>query len=285
MSKSLFIRLPAPIRWTLFALYVIGFVAGPLWVLWGQSGFMLGSALGILFLAGIWWDSDRRILARMHARPLSPAEASVLFSMAGEYCRRLQLPTPNIYVIEDPSLNVATVAVSRRKSYLVVTRGLLDTVSRGCLSAAVARAVATLWKSDCFGDAWLSQFLAAFQRLVQPKHVEDSRRAVVPFFSFLQQAFFYPLMWFPAVVLRKSWNDMELDTKCARWTGHRWELAELLRWIETYREKLPLRTSLSVQHLFLVRPPNPNPIARVLFPELPHSHRIRNLNQMLQVAG
>src|SRR6266849_2781419 len=64
-------------------------------------------ALGIALLMnlGSWWFSDRIALSFAGAKPVSEAEAPDLYRVVGNVAETAGLPTPRIFVIDQPAPN------------------------------------------------------------------------------------------------------------------------------------------------------------------------------------
>lgn len=147
----------------LFAL--IGLLSGIGWWL-AIVGALLGAAVA-------WWMVHRtpdRVLAGVGAVPLTGA--SRLENLIDGLCLTNGIPLPALMVVETDARNTATVGI--RGSYaLVVTRGLLDDLSRIELEGVVAR---QLWliKSGHAGMGTLVAAIAPFwagavERAIPPR--------------------------------------------------------------------------------------------------------------------
>jgi Zn-dependent protease with chaperone function len=70
------------------------------------------------------------------------------------------VPTPSLFLIDQPAVNAAAVGSSPRNSAILVTRGLLDTLSQAEIEATLGRLVAMI----CAGDLAVAHSVsAAFQ--------------------------------------------------------------------------------------------------------------------------
>ncbi|MBA1146837.1 M48 family metalloprotease [Ectothiorhodospiraceae bacterium WFHF3C12] len=104
---------------------------------WGVLG-----GLGLLLLS-LGWSAlalstgDRLVLRISGARPVTREQAPQLHNVVEEMAIAAGLARPAVYVIETPALNAFATGLSRRRAAIVVTRGLLETLSREELQGVV----------------------------------------------------------------------------------------------------------------------------------------------------
>ncbi|MBY0372147.1 hypothetical protein K2X33_15805 [bacterium] len=263
-------------RWSAFAAYWVVLFALPPALLWGPFGLAGGAAVGLAFLSLLRFSGLKPLLKRLRARPLPAAQAPVLRAMVEEHCRRLSLPTPALYVIETPALNIAVLGFSQRQSALVVTQGLLDKLPRRELSAVVARGLCRVWSKDLVGETWLARTLLFLQRLTQTKPgLTSLERDRLLLHRLVRQLFLYPISLPAAWLLHAKKEASALDQAAIRLTGDRRALTEAYRRMEAVAEHSALRVPFCTRHLFLVSPLTVDPLARVFFTQSGVEDRIR----------
>lgn len=272
-------------RWACFALYCCGVFTIPLTLLWDHTGTLVGLFLSGAFLFGLAFHAPNRISRALGVTRLSAAEVPKLHAALTEYCRRLEMPLPQLGVMESPSLNIATYGFFPKHRFLVLTRGLLQTLPREELNALVARQLTYLWHGDAFGDTWLTQFLRCFSFLVfgeeqPPSHSPSPRPYSIK--VFVRQFLLYPLALFPLFLLRgrNTQEGLALDLKTIRMTQKPQALAEGLRKVEAFHERVAFHTALSFRHLFLVPPFTWDPLGRVVLEAQKTTERIEALGKL-----
>lgn len=92
---------------------------------------------------------ESMVLNSSHAHRMQEADYRELYRLAGTVFKTVGLPTPRLYVIEDSSLNAFTTGFSQKNSAVVVTRGLLNNLSRTELEAVLAHEAAHVVSNDC----------------------------------------------------------------------------------------------------------------------------------------
>ncbi|HEX2236638.1 MAG TPA: M48 family metalloprotease, partial [Actinomycetota bacterium] len=101
--------------------YVLLAALGGLLVLLGGAlgrgaGALLGFAIGLLFVGGSYWFSDRIAIAVARARPVSEAEAPELHRMVRELTTIAGMPMPRLYVTPDMQPNAFATGRDERHS-------------------------------------------------------------------------------------------------------------------------------------------------------------------------
>ena len=272
----------ASLRWLCFALYTTFFLTTPFAILWGLPGFAVGTIAALSFLFYLAYRAPERILARLGAREFRTAESPALFALTREYCRRLGLTTPRVFILETPALNFALFGHTRRRGFLIVTRGAMTSLPRECLGALVARELAYLAGGEMTLETTLSQLLSLIDGLVMPRRVRTGQAAprFYPFGLFVRQILLYPFCLVPGYLLKRTQSAAHLDEGSVRIARDPLGLSEGLRWLQARYDRVPLQVPFSTRHLFLLPPPATDPLARVFFASLDIGDRIRAVERL-----
>lgn len=275
------------LQWFLFALYIGLCASLPLFLLGSWWGFIAGISLALLFLIQIRFHGTKHILARLRVRPFPRAEAPQLHAAIEEYCRRLHLPVPTVGLMEVAALNIALFGWSRRRYHMVFTRGLLNHLSREQLSALVGRELCDAWGGEIPCETWLSQFLSVFTTWITApvQRGASAGRRIYTLKLFAKQAVLFPLTLFPAFILRGVRDEADVDLRAVKLTRKPNALAEAMRKLEAFQERIPLTVPLSDTHLFLLPPRNVDPLARVFFGTHKLDLRVKALETLRKVVA
>jgi len=119
-------------------------------------GFLLGGEAGaliaLLVAAGmnLWafWGSDKAVLSRYRAQPVTAASAPDLHAMTAELAHRAGLPMPAIYVIEEPQPNAFATGRSPEHAAVAITSGLMRALPRDELAGVIAHELAHIKNRD-----------------------------------------------------------------------------------------------------------------------------------------
>ncbi len=124
------------------------------------SGWFLGSVfrkplifwIALLFSffssVGSWLYSHKLVLAGTGAVPLEREKAPHIYSLLENLCKVANMPLPKLYVIETPVMNAFATGPSPKKSYIVLTRGLIDNLDRSELEGVLAHELSHIYHRD-----------------------------------------------------------------------------------------------------------------------------------------
>src|SRR5712691_8359043 len=94
--------------------------------LFGQGGLIIGLAIGLLFVGGMYWFSDKIAVAAARAKPVAREEAPRLYAIVEELARRDNIPMPRLYVSPEPQPNAFATGRGPKKAVVCCTQGILD---------------------------------------------------------------------------------------------------------------------------------------------------------------
>jgi heat shock protein HtpX len=124
--------------------------------LFGVLGMMMGGpegmAIALLIAVAMnvfaYWNSDKMAL-RMHgAREIDRASAPNLFNMVETLSERAELPTPRIYVIDNPQPNAFATGRNPENAAVAATTGLLQNLSHEETAGVMAHELAHIKNRD-----------------------------------------------------------------------------------------------------------------------------------------
>jgi heat shock protein HtpX len=121
---------------------LVGALAG------GGAGAVAGVFAGLAVTAAGYFLSDRIALAAAKVRPAGPDDHARLHNVVEGLCVAAGLPKPALYVAPDPAPNAFAVGRNPAHASLVVTTGLLDSMSRVELEGVVAHELAHIRSHD-----------------------------------------------------------------------------------------------------------------------------------------
>lgn len=118
---------------------------------WAIGG--TGGALIALVIAGgmnLWafWNSDKAVLARYNAQPVTRASAPDLHDIVSQLARNAGLPMPQVYIINEAQPNAFATGRNPENAAVAATTGLLNTLSREEIAAVMAHELAHVKNRD-----------------------------------------------------------------------------------------------------------------------------------------
>jgi heat shock protein HtpX len=119
-------------------------------------GYLIGGASGALIAlviaAGMnlftYWNSDRLVLSMHGAQEVDPASVPELYQMVVELARRAGLPTPRIYIMDNPQPNAFATGRNPQNAAVAVTTGLLQNLDRDEVAGVLAHELAHIANRD-----------------------------------------------------------------------------------------------------------------------------------------
>jgi heat shock protein HtpX len=124
--------------------------------LFGSIGLLFGGAEGMviaLFVAiamniFAYWNSDKLALRIYSARPINRSSAPNLFNIVENLSARAALPTPKIYIIDNPQPNAFATGRNPENAAVAATTGLLQHLSHEEVTGVMAHELAHIKNRD-----------------------------------------------------------------------------------------------------------------------------------------
>lgn len=108
----------------------------------GGSGATIGLILGLIFVGGSYWFSDKLAIRAAGAVPVTEAEMPTYHAIVRELVTQAGMPMPRLYVIPSDQPNAFATGRSPRHAAVAVTRGLLELLTwdeiRGVLAHEIS---------------------------------------------------------------------------------------------------------------------------------------------------
>jgi heat shock protein HtpX len=95
-----------------------------------------------------YWYSDKIVLGLHHARPATREANFDLFTVTENMAIAAGLPTPKIFIIDDPAPNAFATGRNKEHAVVCVTTGLLSILDRSELEGVVAHEVSHIGNRD-----------------------------------------------------------------------------------------------------------------------------------------
>ena len=133
--------------------YVLMAALGGLLVLagdlfYGGSEAFIGLGVGLLFVGGSYWFSDKIAIRAARAVPVSEHEAPQLYRIVRELTVAANMPMPRLFVTPDPQPNAFATGRNERHAAVAVTQGILQLLSEDELRGVLAHELAHVKNRD-----------------------------------------------------------------------------------------------------------------------------------------
>lgn len=249
----------------------------------GQGGLFIGLALGLVFVGGSYWFSDRLAVKSANAHEVDEAQAPQLYAMVRDLAARAEMPMPRVYLSENAQPNAFATGRNESKAVVCVTRGLLQVLDEQEVRGVLAHEIAHIRHRDILigsvaaAVAMAISALASFARFaaIFGGGRDDDNNPL----ALLAAAIFAPIAAMLIQMAISRSREYEADRGGAELVGSGEPLARALEKIEHYARQVPMNVNPAQAQAFIV---NPFTGRKVAFANLftthpPTEERIRRL--------
>ena len=92
----------------------------------GRGGAVIGLAIGLLFVGGSYWFSDKIAIKAARAREVTEAEMPQYFAIVRDLALRAEMPMPKLYVSPEVQPNAFATGRNPDHAAVAVTEGILQ---------------------------------------------------------------------------------------------------------------------------------------------------------------
>src|SRR6478609_11034793 len=112
--------------------------------LFGQGGLILG----LVFVGGSYWFSDKVAVRAAGAKPVTEQEAPKLYAIVRDLTQRADMPMPAIYIAPAAQPNAFATGRNEHHAAVAVTQGLLQVVDENELRGVLAHELSHVANRD-----------------------------------------------------------------------------------------------------------------------------------------
>jgi heat shock protein HtpX len=228
--------------------------------LFGTQGLVIGLVLGLVFVGGSYWFSDKLAVRAAGAKPVTEAEAPQLYAIVRDLTQRADMPMPKIYISPAQQPNAFATGRSPDHAAVAVTQGLLQVVSEDELRGVLAHEISHVRHRDILIASVAAAMALAIMFLARMAMFSaifggggrDNEGGNV--FGALLMLLLAPIA---AVLLQAALSrsrEFEADRGGAELVGHGEPLARALEKIDTYARQVPMDVDPAHASLFIVNP-------------------------------
>jgi len=135
-----------------FKTYLLLAVLGALFIgigaIFGKGGAIIGLVIGLLFVGGSYWFSDKLAIKSARAVPASEQEMPDYYRIVRELTQADGIPMPQLYVSPDAQPNAFATGRSPNHAAVAVTQGILSVLTWDELKGVLAHEISHVKNRD-----------------------------------------------------------------------------------------------------------------------------------------
>src|SRR3954452_4083293 len=116
--------------------------------IFGSGGFVIGLVLGLVFVGGSYWFSDKIAVRAAGAKPVTEADAPQLYAIVRDLTARADIPMPAVYISPAQQPNAFATGRNPDHAAVAVTQGLLQVVDQDELRGVLAHELSHVRNRD-----------------------------------------------------------------------------------------------------------------------------------------
>ena len=262
-------------------------------LLGGSQGLTIAFIFAIIMNFGSYWFSDKIVLAAYGARPVSEAEAPMVYRIVHNLALRAGMPMPKIYLLPSDAANAFATGRNPQHAAVAVTEGIMRLMNERELTGVLAHELSHVKNRDILISS-IAATLAAV--IVQVAHMaqwaaifggfrRDDDREGGGMFELILMAILAPLAATIIQMAISRTREFAADETGAKLAGDPLGLASALKKLGMASERIPLDASPQTSHLFIVNPLSGQSFARLFSTHPPLEERIERLELMAGVRA
>lgn len=225
----------------------------------GSGGAMVAFTMAAVMNVGMYWFSDRAVLAMYRARVVGPEDAPDLYGMVDRLRQRAGLPMPVVAVAPSEQPNAFATGRSPAHAVVCVTAGILKALPPRELEGVIAHELAHIKHRHMLVGtvaATMAGAIAMLGSIVRWGLIlgggRDDRDGNP--LALLAMAIVAPLAAAIVQMAISRQNEYQADATAARITGDPMGLASALGRIESYARQIPMQVNPAAAQLAIVNP-------------------------------
>jgi len=252
----------------------------------GQAGLTIGLVIGLAFVGGSYWFSDKLAIRAAGAQEVTEQQAPELYAMVRDLTQRAGMPMPRLYI--SPASQPNAFATGRNPSHaaVAVTQGLLQVVDAEELRGVLAHEISHVKHRDiligsvaaavAMGIMFAAR-MAMWGAIFGGGRSDDDDGGNI--ISVLAMIILAPIaaMLLQAALSRS--REYEADRGGAELLGSGEPLARALQKIEAYAKQVPMNVDPAHASAFIVNPLTGRKVqfANLFMTHPPTEERVRRL--------
>ena len=230
--------------------------------LFGQGGLIIGIVLGLVFVGGSYWFSDKIAVRAAGAVPVSETDAPQLYAIVRDLTSRSGMPMPSIYVSPASQPNAFATGRNQDHAAVAVTQGLLQVLDQEELRGVLAHELSHVQNRDiligsvaaavALGITFLARMLMWGAIFGGMGGGDRDRNGNI--FGLIAMVIFAPLAAALLQMALSRSREFEADRSGAELLGTGEPLARALEKIDAYAKQIPMNVDPALATAYIINP-------------------------------
>jgi heat shock protein HtpX len=254
------------------------------------TGAVIGLIIGLIFVGGSYWFSDKIAIKAARARPVSEQEAPQLYRMVRNLTQMASMPMPRLFMTPDAQPNAFATGRDERHAAVAVTQGITQILSEDELRGVIAHELAHIKNRDiligsvaaavAMGITFMAR-MAMFGAMFGGSDDDEGGGGLGALLLIILAPIAAMLIQF---AISRS-REFEADRVGARLTGTGEPLARALEKLHTTAKKVPMNVHPAQAQAYIVNPltGRPRQFANLFSTHPPIEERIARLRNPVLV--
>lgn len=257
----------------------------------GTAGMAIALGFAAIMNISAFWFSDKMVLKMTGAQPMDPQSGAHLYAMTERLAQRAGIPTPKLYLVDDPQPNAFATGRSPKHGVVAVNTGLLQILNESEVEGVIAHEIAHIKHRDTLtmsivatvaGAIMMLANMAQFAAIFGGGHDEDRPNPLV----LLVTALVAPMAAMMVQMAISRAREFEADATGAAIAGTPNGLAGALQKLERGVRHIPSDIPNQAAHLCIVNPfAAMGGVANLFRSHPPTEQRVAKLMQTRQTAA
>ena len=225
----------------------------------GRGGAVIGLLIGLVFVGGSYWFSDKLAIKASRARPVSEREAPELYRIVRDLTMRANMPMPRLFVTPSPQPNAFATGRNEDHAAVAVTQGIMSVLSEDELRGVLAHELAHVKNKDiligsvaaavAMGITFLARIVMWGAMFGGGRDNEGGNPL-----GLLAMAFLAPMAAGLLQMALSRSREFEADRSGAGLMGGGESLARALEKLEVSAKKIPMNVNPAQASMYIVNP-------------------------------
>jgi heat shock protein HtpX len=227
--------------------------------IFGTGGLLIGLAIGLVFVGGSYWFSDKLAVKAAGAQPVSEQDAPELYSIVRELAQRDGIPMPQVYLSPEAQPNAFATGRGPDHAVVAVTQGLLQVLDRDEIRGVLAHELSHVKNRDiligsvaaalAMGITFVARMAMWGAMFTGGGNDRDNN-----IFGVLAMAILAPLAAALIQMALSRSREFEADRSGAALLGDGEPLARALEKIDRYAKQVPMNVDPAQATAYIINP-------------------------------